>query len=137
MTGLVRFDGVWLDDRRRCTWALCDVSFAARPAATVALVSAEHEGAVEGVFELLTGRRLTVHGRVELDGVDLREVDRVAHLRSLVVAHDVATGERRLVVAGTSFVASPTPATLDAADLVVRFDAGFASLPESVGARAG
>ncbi|HVM10717.1 MAG TPA: hypothetical protein VM345_19810 [Acidimicrobiales bacterium] len=136
--GFVEFDGVWLDDRRRCTWALCDLSFVATPGAVVAIDAPHDAGAADGIFDLLTGRRLPVRGTVGIDGVDLRDFDRVSHLRSLAIVSDADTGERRLVVGGrTIFVAEPSTATIRTADVVLRFDAGFAAARERVGVGAG
>ena len=136
--GFVEFDGVWLDDRRRCTWALCDVSFVAVPGTTIALVTPPGEGAAEGVIDLLAGRRLPIRGRVGIDGVDLRDLDRISHLRALNAEHVLDTGEQRLTVAGrTTLVAHPSDDTLREADVVMRFDAGFVDDRESVVARAG
>ena len=136
--GFVEFDGVWLDDRRRCTWALCDVTFVAEPGATVALVAPADQGAPEGVIDLLAGRRLPIRGRVGIDGVDLRDLDRISHLRSLTAEYVLDTGEQRLTVAGrTTLVAQPTDATVRRADLVVHFDSGFVDDRERTVARAG
>lgn len=136
--GFVEFDGVWLDDRRRCTWALCDVSFIAEPGTTVALVAPAGEGGAEGVIDLLAGRRLPIRGRVGIDGVDLRDLDRISHLQALTAEYVLDTGEQRLTVAGrTTLVAHPTDATVRQADLVMHFDAGFVDARERTVARAG
>ena len=136
--GFVEFDGVWLDDRRRCTWALCDVSFVAEPGTTVALVAPAGEGGAEGVIDLLGGRRLPIRGRVGIDGVDLRDLDRISHLQALTAEYVLDTGEQRLTVAGrTTFVAHPTDATVRQADLVMYFDGGFVDDRERTVARAG
>ena len=136
--GFVEFDGVWLDDRRRCTWALCDVSFVAAPGTTVALVAPDDQGGPEGVVDLLAGRRLPIRGRVGIDGVDLRDLDRNSHLRALTAEYLLETGEQRLTVAGrTTLVAHPTDATVQGADLVLRFDAGFVDDRERLVAQAG
>jgi hypothetical protein len=136
--GFVEFDGVWLDDRRRCTWALCDVSFVACPGTTVALVAPDDQGSAEGVVDLLAGRRLPIRGRVGIDGVDLRDLDRISHLRALTAEHLLDTGEQRLTVAGrTTLVAHPTDETVQHADLVLRFDGGFVDDRERLVAQAG
>ena len=125
--GLVEFREVWLDDRRRCTWALCDVSFVADPDTLTALVAPPGQGAAEGVVDVLLGRRLPVRGQVQIDGVDLRDLRRRSHLR--VEAPEVAldTREQRITVARhTVFVTDPTDETLAAADRVIVFDGGFA-----------
>jgi hypothetical protein len=124
--GFVDFDRVWLDDRRRCTWGLCDVSFVVEPGQTVAIVSPVDHGAADSVLDLLSGRRLPVRGRVSIDGVDLRDFDRVSHLRALTAEYGLDSGERRLRVGGrTTLVAGPTAATLAAADLVITVVAGY------------
>lgn len=136
--GFVEFDGVWLDDRRRCTWALCDVSFVAEPGTTLALVAPADQGAAEGVLDLLAGRRLPIRGRVGIDGVDLRDLDRVSHLRALAAEYLLDSGEQRLTVAGrTTLVAHPTEHTLEEADVVLRFDGGFVDSREAVPSIAG
>ena len=136
--GFVEFDGVWLDDRRRCTWALCDVSFVAEPGTTVALVASPCAGAAEGAIDLLAGRRLPIRGRVGIDGIDLRDLDRVSHLRALTAEYVLDTGEQRLTVGGrTTLVAQPTARTIRDADVVIHFDAGFVDDRESVVAQAG
>jgi energy-coupling factor transporter ATP-binding protein EcfA2 len=120
--GFVELDGVWLDDRPRCTWALCDVSLVAEPGTTVALVAPDGHGGPDGVLDLVGGWRLPTRGRLGLDGIDLDDIDRVHHLRALA-QELVATGERRLTVAGrTTLVARPTPQTVLGADVVVTFD---------------
>jgi ABC-type Na+ transport system ATPase subunit NatA len=135
--GLVEFDGVWLDDRRRCTWALCDVSFVAEPGTVTALLAPPGQGAAEGIVDLLSGRRLPVRGRVVIDGVDVRDLDRVS--RRGVIPAEVAldSREHRLTIAGhTVFVSEPTDDTLAAADRVLVFDGGFAE-PQRPLVRAG
>ena len=124
--GFVELDGVWLDDRSACTWALADVSFVAEPGTTVALVTAtDRQGAAYAVLDLVGGWRLPIKGHLTLDGVDLGDLDRVHHLRALSQELVADTGERRLTVAGrTTLVARPTPRTVATADLVVTFDAG-------------
>ena len=124
--GFVDFDGVWLDDRRRCRWGLCDASFVVEPGRTVGLVDGPDESAGEAVLDLLAGRRLPVRGRVSIDGIDLRDLDRVAHLRALTAECALDTGERRLTVAGrTTLIAAPSPASLARADAVITFADGF------------
>ena len=133
--GFVELDGVWLDDRAACTWALCDVSFVAEPGSTVALCGVPGQAGPDAVLDLVGGWRLPTKGHLSLDGIDLCDLDRVHHLRALSQELVVGSGERRLTVAGrTTFVSNPTPGTLRAAHLVVTFDAGgrLVSVSESV-----
>ena len=124
--GFVDFDRVWVDDRRRCRWGVCDASFVIEPSQTVALVERGDDGASDAIFDLLTGRRLPTRGRVSIDGIDLRDLDRVAHLRALSTEYALDTGERRLHIAGrTTLIAEPTASSLAAADRVVEFEDGF------------
>ncbi|HEX7165428.1 MAG TPA: hypothetical protein VF230_00475 [Acidimicrobiales bacterium] len=125
--GFVELDGAWVDDRRRCTWALCDLSLVVEPGQTVALVADGDEGGPDAVLDLLAGRRRPSRGRVGIDGIDLRDLDPVTHLRALTAEYQLDRGERRLTVAGRStLVAHPTPASLHAADEVLVFRGGFA-----------
>lgn len=114
--GFVELDHVWLDDRMTCEWALAGLSLVAEPGTTIALLSEGHDHAPDAVLDLLTGRRLPCHGRVEFDGTTA--------IRPAVT--EVRVGdERRAVVAGqTVFVAHPRPATIAGADRVVVLDAG-------------
>ena len=133
--GFVELDGVWLDDRAACTWALSDVSFVAEPGSTVALCGVAGQAAPDAVLDLVGGWRLPTKGHLSLDGIDLCDLDRVHHLRALNQELIVGSGERRLTVAGrTTLVANPTPATLRAAHLIVTFDAGgrLVSVSETV-----
>lgn len=124
--GVVGFDGVWLDDRRRCTWGLCDLTFVAEPGSTTAIVAPPDEGAPDAILDLVCGRRLPVRGRVSIDGVDLRDLRRSARLPALTTEYALGSGERRVTVAGrTTLVAFPTAQTLAAVDRVIAFDAGF------------
>ena len=138
--GFVELDGVWLDDRAACTWALADVSFVAEPGMTVALCdSSVTSAAADAVLDLVGGWRLPTKGRLSLDGIDLGDLDRVSHLQALGQELEAETGERRLTVAGrTTLVARPTPATLRAAHLVVTFGPGgcLASVTEATPAMA-
>ena len=128
--GSVEFEGVWVDDRRRCTWGLCDASFVAEPATVTALVAASGHGAPEAVLDLLSGRRLPVRGRILIDGVDLRERRRAGELGVLVTEHPLRSGEQALRVGpATIVVARPSPETLRQADAVVSFEAGFVESP--------
>jgi len=100
---------VWLDDRRRCRWALRGVDLVVEPGSLVALVApaAVDEGGPEGVFDLAAGRRQPVRGRVAGASRDAVEVL-------------TDEGEHQLYLPdGTLLVRSPTPATLAAADAVV------------------
>ena len=121
--GFVELDSVWLDDRATCGWALSDVSLVIEPGQTIAVLG---DAAGDAVIDLVAGNRMAVRGSVGIDGVDVRDLDRVAHRRALAADVNVASGERRLVVAGrTVLVARPAPATLERADLVLVCENGF------------
>lgn len=114
-SGGIRFEDVWLDDRRRCTWALCAVSFELPADSVVAVVEPAGEGAAEGLLELVTGRRRAVRGRVLLDGA----------VRNLTIEATGAPGEQRLTVAGgVTIVVDPGPPSIASADRLLRFRAG-------------
>lgn len=119
------FDGVWLDDRQRCRWALRGLDLTVHPRSLVALVGDPDDGAAEAVLDLLAGRRWPTKGRVSIDGVDLREIDASALEHAVVDLEVRPAGERRLCLArSTVFALRPTPSTLAAADLVVVLEDG-------------
>ena len=137
MNGVVELDGVWVDDRRRCTWGLCDVSLVATPGTTTALIAPADQGAADAVFDLLTGRRLPVRGRVVVDGIDLRDLRGLDRAAAITLEIELESGERRLTIAGeTTLLANPTPDSLVLADEIIEFDAGFRH-PVEVAAAAG
>jgi ABC-type uncharacterized transport system ATPase component len=116
----VDLDGVWLDDRRRCRWALRGLDLVVEPATTMALMTGDDEGGADAVLDLVAGRRLANRGTVSIDGIDLRTIDRTVHRRSVVELALAPVGERRVCLPhGTMLVARPTPATLAEADVVV------------------
>jgi hypothetical protein len=126
LLGFVDLDGVWLDDRRRCRWALRGFDLAIEPGTQVALVTEPDDGAADAVLDLVAGRRVATRGRVSIDGIDLRDLDRVAHRRATVELALHPDGERRLCLPnGTILSAHPTPATVDGADVVVVLDDGL------------
>jgi hypothetical protein len=120
LLGFVDLDGVWLDDRQRCRWALRGLDLVVEPATTVALVAGEDEGGADAVLDLVAGRRLATRGAVSIDGIDLRTIDRAAHRRSTVELALEPAGERRVCLPnGTMLVARPTAATVAEADVVL------------------
>ena len=124
LLGFVDLDHVWLDDRRRCRWALRGVDLTIEPGATVALVGAD--GGPDAVLDLVAGRRVATRGTVSLDGIDIRDLDRAAHRRSTVEVALEPDGERRLCLPdATVLVARPAPATVAGADLVIELDDGL------------
>lgn len=125
LLGFVDFDGVWLDDRRRCRWALRGLDLTVHPRSLVALLGDPDDGAAEAVLDLLSGRRRPTKGRVSIDGVDLRDIDAPVLQRAAVDLELQPAGERRLCLArSTIFAVRPTPSTLAAADLVVVLEDG-------------
>jgi ATP-binding cassette subfamily B protein len=73
LRGEVRFEGVWFRYRAEGPWVLEDVSFAARPGETIALVG--HTGAGKTtIISLLLRFYDPTRGRILLDGVDIREL---------------------------------------------------------------
>ncbi|MCU0621132.1 MAG: ABC transporter ATP-binding protein/permease [Gemmatimonadales bacterium] len=80
--GEVRFEHVWFRYAADGPWVLRDVSFAARPGETVALVG--HTGAGKTtIINLLLRFHDPVEGRITIDGVDIRELS-FAELRGLM-----------------------------------------------------
>jgi hypothetical protein len=125
LLGFVDLDGVWLDDRQRCRWALRGLDLAIEPGTAVALVGGPDDGGPDAVLDLVAGRRVPSRGTVAIDGIDLRVLDRAAHRRSTVELALEPAGERRLCLPnGTLLVARPTPAALAEADVVVTLDDG-------------
>ena len=122
---MIVFDGVWLDDRRRCTWAICDLHLEIPDGQVVAFVAPRDQGGPEGVVDLALGRRRPTAGRFWSHSHEVAGVS-------------VCAGEETVIFAdGTTLVAWPGPDALRGADLVVRFDGGFevdrlARLPEGV-----
>ena len=126
LLGFVDLDHVWLDDRARCRWALRGFDLTVTPGTLVALQGGPDEGGPDAVLELLAGRRLPTKGTVSIDGIDLRDLDRLAHRRGIVELELVPGGERRLCLPNATMIAvRPTPATLRAADLVVSIEDGL------------
>lgn len=124
LLGFVDLDHVWVDDRRRCRWALRGLDLTIEPGVTVALRG--DDGGPDAVLDLVAGRRIATRGGVSIDGVDLRDLDRAAHRRSTVEVALEPDGERRLCLPNaTVLVARPAPATVAAADLVVELDDGL------------
>jgi hypothetical protein len=112
---------VWLDDRRRCRWALRGLDLVVDAGAIVALRSGPDDGGPDAVLELLAGRRRPVAGSVRGASRDAVEVG------------DLHGGERRLCLPdGTTFVVRPTPWAIAMADLVVDLDDGLATRPLAV-----
>jgi ATP-binding cassette subfamily B multidrug efflux pump len=80
--GEVRFESVWFRYGDSGPWVLSDVSFAARPGETVALVG--HTGAGKTtIISLLLRFYEPTRGRITVDGVDIRELS-FHDLRGLV-----------------------------------------------------
>ena len=135
LLGFVDLDGVWLDDRQRCRWALRGVDLAIEPGTSVAVVgaAASDDGGPDAVLDLVAGRRVATRGTVSIDGIDVRRLDRAAHRRSTVELVLEPDGERRLCLPnGTLLVARPTPATIAGADVVLVLDDGVAvGVPEA------
>ena len=126
LLGFVDFEQVWLDDRARCRWALRGLDLTLEPGTLVAVVGDADDGGPDGVLDLVAGRRVPDRGRVSLDGIDLRDLDRAAHRRAVVELEVQPGGERRLCLPQATMLAvRPTPATLAAADLVVVLEDGL------------
>lgn len=126
LLGFVDLDGVWLDDRQRCRWALRGLDLVVEPGTTVAVVGGDDCGAADGVLDLVAGRRVPTRGTVSLDGIDLRDLDRVAHRRATVELALEPGGERRVCLPNsTQLIARPSPAALAEADVVVEIDDGL------------
>jgi hypothetical protein len=126
LLGFVDLDGVWLDDRQRCRWALRGLDLVVEFGTTVAFVAGEDDGGPDAVLDLVAGRRVPTRGVVSLDGIDLRTIDRTAHRRSTVELALEPAGERRLCLPnGTMLVARPSAAAIAAADVVVHLDDGL------------
>lgn len=126
LLGFVDFDAVWLDDRRRCRWALRGLDLVVEPGTSVAIVGGDDCGAADAVLDLVAGRRVPSRGRVSIDGIDLRDLDRTRHRRATVEVALEPAGERRLCLPnGTHLVARPAPAAVTAADVVLVIDDGL------------
>ena len=126
LLGFVDLDSVWLDDRQRCRWALRGLDLVVEPGTTVAIVGGHDCGAADAIVDLVAGRRLPTRGRVSIDGIDLRDLDRAVHRRAVVELALEPAGERRLCLPNaTMLVARPTPATIAAADVVLVIDDGI------------
>ncbi|MEA3076752.1 MAG: hypothetical protein QOF60_1660 [Actinomycetota bacterium] len=114
MTGAggVELTGVWLDDRRRCRWALTGVDLSLDPG-TLVVIEADTEDeeiAAEAVFDLLTYRRLPVAGTVVGASRDAVEI-----------GSPCGEGERRLCLpGGLEIVVRASSATRLAASRTVR-----------------
>lgn len=113
--GGVELTGVWLDDRRRCRWALTGVDLTVGPGELVVVETGtdEEEGAAEGLFDLLAGRRRPVRGTVMGASRDAVEI-----------GSPFGCGEHRLCLpGGAEIVVRPEPATRLAASRAVRLAA--------------
>jgi ABC-type uncharacterized transport system ATPase component len=123
--GFVDFEQVWLDDRARCRWALRGLDLTLEPGMLVAVVGGADDGGPDAVLDLVAGRRLPDKGRVSLDGIDLRDLDRTVHRRAVVELELQPGGERRLCLPqATMLAARPSPSTLASADLLVVLEDG-------------
>jgi len=123
---VIEFDQVWLDDRARCRWALRGLDLAVEAGMLVAVVGDADDGGPDAVLDLVAGRRLPERGRVVIDGVDLRDLDRREHRRSVVELELQPGGERRLCLPQATMLAvRPSPSTLADADLVVVLSDGL------------
>ena len=126
LLGFLDLDHVWLDDRQRCRWALRGLDLTLVPGQLVALLGPPDDGGPDAVFDLVAGRRIPTKGTVSIDGVDLRDLDRVAHRRALVELELLPGGERRLCLPNATMLAlRPTPTTIAAADVVVTIEDGL------------
>ena len=126
LLGFVDLDHVWLDDRQRCRWALRGVDLTLTPGTLVALLGDPDDGGADAVLDLVAGRRLASKGTVSIDGIDLRNLDRLAHRRGVVELELHPDGERRLCLPNATMLAvRPTPATIRAADDVVTIEDGL------------
>jgi ABC-type multidrug transport system fused ATPase/permease subunit len=125
--GFVDLTDVWLDDRRRCTWALRGLALSIGAGRAVAIVGGEEDGGPAAVLDLLARRRFPIEGKVSFDGVDVRDLDPTGHQQATRESGLVDVGERTLLMARHTRVAiRPTLATLAAADLVVVLVGGAA-----------
>lgn len=125
LVGFVDLDNVWLDDRRRCRWALRGVDLTVLPGTLVAILGPADDGGPHAVLDLLAGRRLPTKGCVSIDGIDLRHLDRLAQRRAVVELELHPGGERRLCLPNATMLAvRPRPATISAADTVVTIEDG-------------
>ena len=80
--GEVRFEGVWFRYRPEGPWVLRDISFAAAPGRTLALVG--HTGAGKStIVNLLLRFYEPERGRITVDGIDIRELS-TGDLRSVI-----------------------------------------------------
>ena len=126
LLGFVDLDSVWLDDRQRCRWALRGVDLTLTPGTLVAILGGADDGGPDAVIDVLAGRRIPSRGRVSIDGIDLRDLDRPAHRRAVVELELLPGGERRLCLPNSTMLAvRPTPATISAADQVVTIEDGL------------
>src|SRR3970282_2091841 len=81
--GEVRFEGVWFRYSPDGPWVLRDISFAASPGRTLALVG--HTGAGKTtIVNLLLRFYDPERGRILIDGVDISQLS-TSDLRSLIV----------------------------------------------------
>jgi ABC-type multidrug transport system fused ATPase/permease subunit len=132
-TGCIDLEAVWLDDRRRCRWALRGLDLTLLPGSLVALLGPPDDGGADAVLDLVAGRRLPDKGSVRIDGIDLRDLDRAAHRRAVVELELLPGGERRLCLTeralglpnATMLAVRPTPVTIRAADEVVVIEDGL------------
>ncbi|MDQ3106644.1 MAG: hypothetical protein M3Q68_02435 [Actinomycetota bacterium] len=107
---MIRFDGVWLDDRQRGRWAPRGVDLTIQPATLVAVVNPTDDGGADAILDLVAGRRLPVEGTVDLGSQG----------GSVVEAYGEVGGERCLCREdATLLVARPLPETLARADHVI------------------
>ena len=126
LLGFVDLDHVWLDDRQRCRWALRGLDLTLVPGQLVAILGGPDDGGPDAVLDLVAGRRIPTKGRVSIDGIDLRDLDRAAHRRAVVELELLPGGERRLCLPNSTMLAvRPTPATFSAADVVVTIEDGL------------
>lgn len=126
LLGFVDLDSVWLDDRRRCRWALRGLDLTLTPGSLVAILGGPDDGGPDAVLDLVAGRRVPTKGTVGIDGIDLRHLDRLAHRRAVVELELHPDGERRLCLPNATMLAvRPTPATLRAADDVLTIEDGL------------
>ena len=110
----------------RCRWALRGVDLTLTPGTLVAVVGGPDDGGPEAVLDLVAGRRVPTKGRVSIDGIDLRDLDRVTHRRGVIELELLPGGERRLCLPNATMLAvRPSPATIRAADHVVVIEDGL------------
>jgi len=126
LLGFVDFASVWLDDRIRCRWALRGLDLTLTPGTSVAILGGDDDGGPDAVIDLLAGRRVPDKGAISIDGIDLRDLDLVAHRHATVELELQPGGERRLCLPQATIVAvRPSPSTLASADLVVVLEDGL------------